>query len=96
VISPEGAAALLWKDSSLAQRAAESMQITSYDLKKLGVIDSIIPEPLGGAHRNMKKQAENVKMTIESSLAELTALSSEELLERRWEKYKKIGEFREL
>jgi len=96
VISPEGAAALLWKDSSLAQKAAEGMRITSYDLKDLGIIDSIIPEPLGGAHRNLEEQVSNMKATIDESFNSLCDLSTEELLDNRWEKYKKIGELKEL
>src|SRR5699024_1700288 len=96
VISPEGAAALLWKDASLAKKAAEGMRITSYDLKDLGIIDSIIPEPLGGAHRDLDQQVENMNATIEKSLKELKDLSPDELLERRWEKYKQIGEFKEI
>lgn len=96
VISPEGAAALLWKDASYAQDAAEKMQITSYDLEQLGVIDSIIPEPLGGAHRDLEQQAGSIRTTIEESLDKLIVLSSDELLEKRWEKYKQIGEYKEI
>jgi acetyl-CoA carboxylase carboxyl transferase subunit alpha len=95
VISPEGAAALLWKDSGLAQRAAESMKITAPDLFELSIIDEIIPEPKGGAHRNIKEQAENIDKVIEKSLAELKNLSNDELLEKRWEKYKQIGDYKE-
>ncbi|WP_338750629.1 acetyl-CoA carboxylase carboxyl transferase subunit alpha [Bacillus sp. FJAT-52991] len=93
VISPEGAAALLWKDASQAKRAAETMKITAGDLKELGVIDGIIPEVSGGAHRNVKQQAEFIDAVLKSSLAELLNQSSEELLEKRYEKYKKIGEY---
>ncbi|MFS0673055.1 acetyl-CoA carboxylase carboxyl transferase subunit alpha [Ornithinibacillus sp. 179-J 7C1 HS] len=96
VISPEGAAALLWKDSGLAQKAAESMRITAPDLFELGIIDEIIPEPKGGAHRNIKQQAANIDTVIEKSLDELKDLSIDELLEKRWEKYKQIGEYKEL
>ncbi|SDQ43851.1 acetyl-CoA carboxylase carboxyltransferase subunit alpha [Virgibacillus subterraneus] len=96
VISPEGAAALLWKDSGLAKKAAETMKITSYDLKKLGVIDQIIDEPKGGAHRDVKLQAENINHVLEKSLKELRVLQSDELLEKRWEKYKQIGEYKEI
>ncbi|MEC5421952.1 acetyl-CoA carboxylase carboxyl transferase subunit alpha [Virgibacillus sp. C22-A2] len=96
VISPEGAAALLWKDSGLAQKAAESMKITSYDLKKLNVIDTIIPEPKGGAHRDLVQQAENVDHVIAKSLSILNAYTPDELLEKRWEKYKQIGEYKTL
>lgn len=96
VISPEGAAALLWKDASLAKRAAETMRITSYDLKDLGVIDKIIKEPRGGAHRNVEEQANNMNKVIQASLDELSKLSPEELVEHRWEKFSHIGDIREV
>lgn len=95
VISPEGAAALLWKDAGLAKNAAESMKITSYDLHQLGIIDKIIPEPKGGAHRNVEQQAENINIILEQSLKQLRRISVEELLEKRWEKYKQIGDYTE-
>ena len=91
VISPEGAAALLWKDSNLAKKAAESMKITSYDLKELGVIDGVIEEVQGGAHRDIDSQASKIKEIIESSLHELNQLNEQELLDQRWRKYEKIG-----
>ncbi|GAA0456282.1 acetyl-CoA carboxylase carboxyl transferase subunit alpha [Alkalibacillus silvisoli] len=91
VISPEGAAALLWKDSNLAQKAAESMKITSYDLKELEVIDEVIDEIQGGAHRDLEKQSESIAYYIKRSLTELNGLMTDELLDKRWEKYKKIG-----
>ncbi|GGD16828.1 acetyl-CoA carboxylase carboxyl transferase subunit alpha [Pontibacillus salipaludis] len=93
VISPEGAAALLWKDSGLAQKAAETMMITSYDLKKLQVIDDIIPELKGGAHRDVALQATEIDHVLNQSLQELYDLPKEELLEKRWEKYKQIGDY---
>ncbi|QSS99217.1 acetyl-CoA carboxylase carboxyl transferase subunit alpha [Pontibacillus sp. ALD_SL1] len=93
VISPEGAAALLWKDSGLAQKAAETMMITSYDLKKLQVIDDIIPELKGGAHRDVAAQAAEIDQVLDQSLQDLSDLSKEELLEKRWEKYKQIGDY---
>ncbi|GEN88097.1 acetyl-CoA carboxylase carboxyl transferase subunit alpha [Oceanobacillus sp. FSL W8-0428] len=93
VISPEGAAAILWKDAGEAQRAAESMQITAPDLKKLGVIDEVIPEPKGGAHRDIDEQAVFIDQVLEKSLKELKELSSEDIVEERWQKYKKIGSF---
>jgi len=96
VISPEGAAALLWKDAALAQQAAETMRITSYDLKDLGGIDKIIEEPRGGAHRDVEKQAKYIEDTIQSSLDELKALSKDELVENRWDKFSKIGDIREV
>lgn len=95
VISPEGAASILWKDPDLAEKAAESMKITSYDLKELGVIDKIIPEPKGGAHRGLKEQARNIDKVLTASLKELNQYNVSELLDNRWLKYKKIGEFSE-
>lgn len=95
VISPEGAAALLWKDASQAQRAAESMMITAYDLDELHVLDGIIPEPKGGAHRDVEYQANEIDKVITSALKELSMLSPDTLLEKRWEKYKNIGTYEE-
>ena len=92
VISPEGAAALLWKDSAKAEKAAESLKITAPDLKKLGVIDEIIEEPLGGAHRSPGVQAANIEKVIQQSLEDLSNMSGEELTNYRWERFKKIGE----
>ncbi len=92
VISPEGAATILWKDAALAQRAAESLKITSYDLQELGVIDEVIAEPRGGAHRSVQQQSELIDAVLQDSLAKLKNLNTEELLEHRWEKYKQIGE----
>ncbi|KNE20775.1 acetyl-CoA carboxylase carboxyl transferase subunit alpha [Virgibacillus pantothenticus] len=93
VISPEGAASILWKDASYAQRAAESMKITAYDLKKLGLIDQIVPEPKGGAHRDLHQQASYLDQVIDNSLRSLGPYSVEELLEKRWEKYKQMGSY---
>lgn len=95
VISPEGAAALLWKDANKAKQAAESMRITSYDLYDLGIIEKIIPEPKGGAHQNVRQQAENIDIILEQSLNFLSELPTDVLLEKRWKKYKKIGEYSE-
>src|SRR5690625_3621909 len=96
VISPEGAAALLWKDAAMAKQAAERLKITSYDLKELGILDDIIPEPKGGAHRDLKEQVTNINQVIERSLYELEQKTTEELLEDRWQKYKKIGSYQQL
>jgi acetyl-CoA carboxylase carboxyl transferase subunit alpha len=93
VISPEGAAAILWKDASLAKKAAESMRITAPDLKELGIIDEIIEEVKGGAHKDPKRQAEEIDSVLESSLNNLLSMSQDELIEQRYEKYKKIGQF---
>ncbi|MCK0471340.1 acetyl-CoA carboxylase carboxyl transferase subunit alpha [Halalkalibacter sp. APA_J-10(15)] len=93
VISPEGAAALLWKDASLAQKAAETMKITAPDLKKLGVIDEVVREVKGGAHRHTKEQAGAIDEVIERSLSVLSHLSEDDLIEQRYQKYKKIGQY---
>jgi acetyl-CoA carboxylase carboxyl transferase subunit alpha len=92
VISPEGAAAILWKDASLAQRAAETMKITAHDLKTLGVIDEIIPEVKGGAHRNADEQAKEIDRVLRASLKQLLALDGEALVEQRYEKFKQMGQ----
>src|SRR5690625_2134549 len=96
VISPEGAAALLWKDAGLAKQAAETLKITSYDLKNLGVLDEIISEPKGGAHRDIEQQAKNIDIVLDQSLQTLQKYSPEDLLENRWEKYKKIGSYKQI
>ncbi|MDQ0255044.1 acetyl-CoA carboxylase carboxyl transferase subunit alpha [Evansella vedderi] len=93
VISPEGAAALLWKDASQAKRAAETMKITAPDLKELGLIDEMIPEVRGGAHRNVDEQAAQIQKVLEKSLQELKDLPGEELVLKRYEKFKNIGEY---
>ncbi|MCA0171600.1 acetyl-CoA carboxylase carboxyl transferase subunit alpha [Bacillus sp. RAR_GA_16] len=93
VISPEGAAALLWKDSSLAQQAADTMKITAPDLKELNVIDEIIPEVRGGAHRNVEEQSKAIQAALVKSLEELTQLTKEELVNHRYEKYRNIGQY---
>ena len=95
VISPEGAASILWRDGSLAQQAAEALRITAPDLKELGVIDGIIPEVAGGAHRNVAKQALYLKECISDTLKILVAFNAEQLVEDRYEKFKKIGQFGE-
>ena len=94
VISPEGCAAILWKDQEKVEEAAEALHLTSQDLLKLGIIDEIIPEPRGGAHRNVEKTAANIKQAIIKHLRELRKLSLDELIERRWQKYRKIGSFK--
>jgi acetyl-CoA carboxylase carboxyl transferase subunit alpha len=93
VISPEGAAAILWKDSSLAKQAAESMKITAPDLKELGIVDEIIAEVKGGAHRDVNQQAKEIDQILHRSLLELMKMSEEELINHRYNKFKAIGEF---
>jgi acetyl-CoA carboxylase carboxyl transferase subunit alpha len=93
VISPEGAASILWKDASLAKQAAEAMKITAQDLKGMGIIDDIIPEISGGAHRNIPAQALAIKECLLEELKQLQQLSSNELIEDRYNKFRVIGEF---
>jgi acetyl-CoA carboxylase carboxyl transferase subunit alpha len=91
VISPEGCAAILWKDGAKAPEAAEVLKLTAQDLLKRGIIDEIIPEPLGGAHRDVQKIAQDLKETIIRNLKELDALSKEELLKSRYRKFRNMG-----
>jgi acetyl-CoA carboxylase carboxyl transferase subunit alpha len=91
VASPEAAASIMWRDNAFAPNAAEAMKITAKDLKELHLIEEIIPEPLGGAHQNKGETAAAVKAAILSNLAELQALPTEELLERRYQRYRAIG-----
>jgi acetyl-CoA carboxylase carboxyl transferase subunit alpha len=95
VISPEGCAAILWRDASKAPQAAEALKLTAPDLLELGVIDKIVPEPLGGAHRDYLKQANLLKEEILCAFEELRELSKEKLLEKRIEKFRKMGQFNE-
>ncbi|WP_170007915.1 acetyl-CoA carboxylase carboxyl transferase subunit alpha [Bacillus fonticola] len=95
VISPEGAAAILWKDASQAKQAATSMKITAPDLKELGIIDEVIEEVRGGAHHDVDRQAEAVRAVLKSSLQELTPLTGKELVAHRYEKFKRIGVYEE-
>ena len=95
VISPEGCAAILWHDASKADLAAEELRPTAKDLLKMGVIDEIVPEPKGGAHRDYDEAARIVKDRILFHLAELTPLDPETLIARRIEKYGKMGFFKE-
>ncbi len=90
VISPEGCSSILWRDVSHSIDAANAMKIGAKDLYKLGVIDEIIKEPLGGAHRNYEEAALNVKKFIVKNLNELTKLKKSALLERRWRKWRNM------
>lgn len=93
VISPEGCATILWKDSSKAKQAAESMRITAQDLKELNVIDDIIEEVKGGAHRSAIEQSQYIDRHLQKTLAELMQLETPNLLASRYNKYRMIGEF---
>jgi len=93
VISPEGCAAILWKSQEKVEQAAETLKLTAQDLLKIGLIDGIIPEPRGGAHRDPEKTAANIKESIMKNLDELTDMPPEELIKTRYEKYRRIGNF---
>ncbi|MGL5709543.1 MAG: carboxyl transferase domain-containing protein, partial [Cetobacterium sp.] len=93
VISPEGCAAILYKDSSKASEAANNLKISGKSLQSLGIIDGIIKEPLGGAHRDYKCAANDLKSVILSSLSELSKLDVDTLLKNRYNKFRKMGSF---
>ncbi|MFH1771706.1 MAG: acetyl-CoA carboxylase carboxyltransferase subunit alpha [Candidatus Omnitrophota bacterium] len=94
VISPEGCAAILWKDASRREEAARVLKLNAHDLKRLGVIDEIIAEPQGGAHRNPQEAASNIKAALKQSLEELSLLTADKLLAQRYQKFRKIGVFK--
>ena len=93
VISPEGCASILFNDSTKAAEAAKSLRMDAISLKSLGIIDEIIKEPLGGAHRNFEETAQNMKEMIVKEFKRIDKFSLRELLKRRYDKYRKIGEF---
>lgn len=95
VISPEGCAAILWRDATKGPEAAEALKVVSSDLLRLKIVDKIIPEPPTGAHNGVQVAAESVKKDIIIAINELRALSVDELLTRRMAKYRVIGEFEE-
>jgi acetyl-CoA carboxylase carboxyl transferase subunit alpha len=95
VISPEGCAAILWDDAKRAREAAEVLRVTAPDLLKLGVIDGVIPEPPGAAHRSWERTADQIRVALRSALAELTGLPRDELVQRRYAKFRRMGVFEE-
>jgi acetyl-CoA carboxylase carboxyl transferase subunit alpha len=95
VISPEGCASILWKDASKADEAAEALGITSEILSKHGLIDRVVPEPLGGAHRHYDTLAESLREALQASLREVRSLSIDKLLEKRYTKLMALGKFEE-
>jgi acetyl-CoA carboxylase carboxyl transferase subunit alpha len=95
VISPEGCAAILWKHRKHAPEAAEALKLNASELLQLGVIDGVVPEPLGGAHHDVARTAKNLKEALMSALRELEKTSIEKLLRSRYEKFRKMGRFRE-
>ena len=95
VISPEGCAAILWKSETEKERAAEALKGTAADIYELGVIDEVIPEPLGGAHRDVEGVAKNFSRALDRHLQGLIGIPLPDLLQRRYEKYRCLGQFAE-
>ncbi|MEO0828082.1 MAG: acetyl-CoA carboxylase carboxyltransferase subunit alpha [Cyanobacteria bacterium J06639_16] len=95
VASPEACAAILWKDAGRSAQAAEALKITAWDLKGLGILDQLLPEPIGGAHANPLKTAANLKSALLQNLNDLLALSPDQLRQQRYDKFRQIGVFTE-
>lgn len=95
VISPEGCAAILWKDRKYATEAASALKLSAVDLQGLKIIDEVIPEPMGGAHHDHVAAAGNLKRQVIKHLTELETLDKDTLLKRRYDKFRAFGEFRE-
>jgi len=93
VISPEGCASIMWRDASKAEIAAAALKITAKDLHGLDLIDEIVPEPEGGAHTDHEETARLLDPVLLRSLNELSGLSASELLEQRYEKFRRMGQF---
>jgi acetyl-CoA carboxylase carboxyl transferase subunit alpha len=96
VAPPEACAAILWRDASKGPQAAEHLKITALDLKKLGILDEILPEPIGGAHADPLQACETLKEAILRNLAELSQLSSQQRRDLRYQKFRKMGIFSEV
>jgi acetyl-CoA carboxylase carboxyl transferase subunit alpha len=93
VISPEGCAAILWNDTAKAEEAAGAMRITAQEIHALGIVDGVIPEPLGGAHRDREAMADTLRETIRANVAELRQIPTQRLLENRLQKFLNMGAF---
>lgn len=94
VISPESCASILWRDSAKKEAAADALKNGAEDAKRLGVIDEVIPEPIGGAHRNYEETFEAVKNALRTHLSELAGMTKEETREERWKKFVSMGKYR--
>ena len=95
VISPEGCAAILWKDGAKAPAAAEALKVSADNLEKLGVVDEVIAEPHGGAHNDPAQAAAALKYSLHKHLNDLRALDTEKLLDTRYERYRHLGVYEE-
>jgi acetyl-CoA carboxylase carboxyl transferase subunit alpha len=96
VISPEGCAAILWKDASHAPQAAKIMKLTSLDLLELGIIDVVVPEPLGGCHRDALHSSRSLSEALSRALEELGRMNGFQLLEHRHDRYRRMGQVAEV
>lgn len=90
ILSPEGFASILYKDASKAKEAAQNMKLTAQDLKKMNIIDEIIKEPVGGAQNDLSKVAKQIKKYIVKTLNEMKSLSNQEMLQKRYEKFRNM------
>ena len=91
VISPEGCAAILWKDAALAPQAASNLKLTALELKNLGIVDRIVPEPVGGAHEDWDQAAAHLADALKESLAEIDSMTDSDRVARRYERFRKMG-----
>jgi acetyl-CoA carboxylase carboxyl transferase subunit alpha len=96
VIPPEGCAAIIWKNADRGPEAAEALRITAQDALEFGVVDEVVPEPVGAAHRDFDATAKNLKTALERNLKELSGLSNKRRLELRYERFRKLGQFIEV
>ncbi|MEM9164236.1 MAG: acetyl-CoA carboxylase carboxyl transferase subunit alpha, partial [Cyanobacteria bacterium P01_F01_bin.4] len=95
VASPEACAAILWKDASRSAQAAEALKITAWDLKNLGILDQLLPEPVGGAHAKPIQAAEILKKALSQNLTDLLQMTNTQRRDARYDKFRKIGVFAE-
>ena len=95
VISPEGCASILWKDSNKANLAAQVMKMTSDELRSRGLVDEVLPEPLGGAHRDLDQIALTVRAAVQRHVEELSAIDTQQMLDHRYERIRSFGTYME-
>jgi acetyl-CoA carboxylase carboxyl transferase subunit alpha len=95
VISPEGCAAILWKDAAAAPKAAAALKLSADHLEKMGIVDEVIPEPLGGAHNDAAQAADALKYALQKHLNDLRSLDTAKLLDTRYERYRHLGVYME-